>query len=114
MKLRNGHLAIVDRRKVVAYLLNPAHPRNGGKARFFKALGFSATHADQLIDGLRRVAATGETSGSSQSAHGEKSVVDGLLWLHTERGPASMVRTVLILEPGQQVRRLVTAYPKKR
>ena len=38
MKLPNAHLAIVDRRKVVDYLLNRAHPRNGGKSRFFEDL----------------------------------------------------------------------------
>ena len=41
MKLRNAHLAIVDRSKVLDYLLNEAHPDNGGKARFFGLLGYS-------------------------------------------------------------------------
>ena len=32
MKLPNAHLAVVEERKVVDYLLNAAHPDNGGKA----------------------------------------------------------------------------------
>ena len=40
MKLPNAHLAVVERAKIVEYLLNPAHPDNGGKAPFFMALGF--------------------------------------------------------------------------
>lgn len=40
MKLPNTHLAIVDQDKITGYLLDPAHPDNGGKAPFFLALGF--------------------------------------------------------------------------
>ncbi len=41
MNLPNAHLVIVDREKIKDYLLNPAHPDNGGKARFFLGLGFT-------------------------------------------------------------------------
>ena len=40
MYLPNANLAIVDREKIADYLLNPAHPDNGGKAKFFLGLGF--------------------------------------------------------------------------
>ena len=40
MKLSNAHLAIVEQEKVTDYLLNAAHPDNGGKAAFFQRLGF--------------------------------------------------------------------------
>ena len=33
MKLPNAHLAIVDQETIVDYLLNPAHPDNGGKSK---------------------------------------------------------------------------------
>ena len=45
MKRLNAHLAVVERHKVVGYLLNSAHPDNGGKARFFESFGFSAKPA---------------------------------------------------------------------
>jgi hypothetical protein len=32
MKLPNADKAIIDREKIADYLLNPAHPDNGGKA----------------------------------------------------------------------------------
>jgi hypothetical protein len=41
LNLPNAHLAIVDGETIVDYLLNPAHPDNGGKAKFFLALGFT-------------------------------------------------------------------------
>ena len=38
--------------KVVDYLLNPAHPHGGPKARFFMAFGFSADRPQELVDAL--------------------------------------------------------------
>lgn len=111
--LRNAHLAIVDRRKVVEYLLNPAHPRNFGKAKFFEALGFSVDTPEHFIEALRRIAATGAVVARAESVHGEKHVVDGLLSLHTEEGVSWMVRTVWIIERGRDAPRLVTAYPRE-
>lgn len=43
MKLPNADLALVEREKIIRYLLNAQHPDNGGKAVFFSNLGF---HAD--------------------------------------------------------------------
>ena len=112
MKLPNAHLAIVDPRKLVDYVLNPAHPRNGGKARFFNALGFFADAPAHLIDALRSLAVTGDAVAHVESVHGEKYVVDGLLSGHTEKSRPRMVRTVWITEPAQNAPRLVTAYPR--
>jgi hypothetical protein len=41
MKLPNSGSTIIEREKVTDYLLNPAHPDNGGKAAFFLLLGFN-------------------------------------------------------------------------
>lgn len=113
VKLRNPQLAIVHRQKVTEYLLNAAHPRNGGKARFFETLGFSANAPEHLIDALRGVA-TGDAVARVESVHGEKYVVDGLLSGHTEKSLARMVRTVWIIEHGQDAPCLVTAYPRRK
>jgi hypothetical protein len=42
MKLPNADRAFVAQEKIRDYLLNAAHPDNGGKAAFFMALGFRA------------------------------------------------------------------------
>ena len=60
MKLRNAHLAVVERHKIVDYLLNSAHPDNGGKAQFFESLGFSVDATDPTTAALREIAQTGE------------------------------------------------------
>ena len=41
LKLPNANLAVVDRTKVVEYLLNREHPDNGGKADCFIGMGFN-------------------------------------------------------------------------
>ena len=84
VKLRNAHLAVIDRSKVLDYLLNEAHPDNGGKARFFGLIGYSREDPERLIQALRDVAEQGEVISSGESVHGEKYVVDGWLSVHTQ------------------------------
>ena len=40
MKLPDADKLVVAREKIADYLLNAAHPDNGGKAQFFERLGF--------------------------------------------------------------------------
>ncbi len=112
MKLRNAHIAVVERRKVVDYLLNAAHPDNGGKAKFFESLGFSIDDPERLMNALLLVARSGEVVESVKSSHGEKYVVDGSIPSQTDtrRG---VVRTVWIINRDSEAPRLVTAYPGK-
>jgi hypothetical protein len=112
VKLRNAPLAIVERPKVVDYLLNSAHPDNGGKAEFFESLGFSKESPDLLIRALRAVAQTGEVVESAESPHGDKYVVDGSVSSQTGTS-RRMVRTVWIIDRGAEEPRLVTAHPSK-
>jgi len=111
VKLRNAHLATVDRSKVVDYLLNEAHPDNGGKAQFFTSFGFSRDHPELLMKALRDVAEDGNVVHRVESAHGEKYVVDGWLSVHTQESRQPHVRTVWIIDAGKEAPRLVTAYP---
>jgi hypothetical protein len=111
VKLRNAHLAVVDRIKAVDYLLNDAHPDNGGKAKFFVSLGFSREDPEALMLALRDVAQRGEVVRSTESAHGERYVVDDWLSVHTQESRRRSVRTVWIIDRGGNAPRLVTAYP---
>ena len=61
MKLPNAERALVERKKIVDYLLNAEHPDNGGKADFFSQLGFSSSDWTTLADALRLL----ETSQSA-------------------------------------------------
>ncbi|MCL5020629.1 MAG: hypothetical protein M1339_02980 [Bacteroidetes bacterium] len=55
MKLPNLDKAIIDREKIVDYLLNPAHPDNGGKSEFFHSLGFNRYDWQAFAGALRRL-----------------------------------------------------------
>jgi hypothetical protein len=84
---------------------------NGGKAQFFKSLGFIRENAELLVSALYIVAQTGEVVEMVDSIHGEKYVVDGRVSSQTEKGRELMVRTVWIIDRGVEAPRLVTAYP---
>ena len=109
MKLPNAHLAVVKREKIVEYLLNPAHPDNGGKASFFMALGFRLDDWETFAATLRRMALAFPVSQNMETVHGKKYIIDGVL--ETPVGKSPVVRAVWIIDRGEEHPRLVTAYP---
>ena len=112
-KLPNAHLALVDQRKASEYLLNAAHPDNGGKAKFFELLGYVRGAPSHLVAALKAVAEAGEVVERFESVHGQKYVVDGMLMSHTEQKRSRPIRTVWIIERSTDAPRLVTAYPRE-
>ncbi len=112
MKLPNAELAIVEREKIADYMLNPAHPDNGGKAPFFMACGFRRDDWIALADALRALALTGEVSKSLDSPHGRKYILDEEI--ETPAGHQAAVRTIWIVDAGSDAPRLVTAYPREK
>jgi len=111
VQLRNAHLAVVERHKVLEYLLNAAHPDNSGKAQFFESLSLTNENPELLVGALHAVAQTGEVVERVESNHGEKYVVDGRVSSQTEKSRWRLVRTVWIIDRGSDAPRLVTAYP---
>lgn len=111
MKLPNADKLVVEREKVADYLLNPAHPDNGGKAEFFGKLGFRREGWETLAAALRALAQTAEVAGNAESPHGRKYVIVGRL--ESPDGKAARVQTIWIVDKGLDVARLVTAYPRK-
>ncbi len=109
LNLPNAHLAIVDREKITDYLLNPAHPDNGGKAKFFLGLGFTAEQWQVFAEALRTLAGSFRVIELVESPHGIKYIVIGLI--ETPSGRSPNVRTVWIVDKGNDKPRLVTAYP---
>jgi len=112
MKLPNASLAIVDRDKITDYLLNAAHPDNGGKAQFFAVGGFSPGRWQDLARALQDLANSVEVSECIQSQHGVKYALDGPIIAPS--GAKAWVRTIWIVDKGSDFPRLVTAYPLKK
>ena len=111
MKLPNPDKLVVEREKIADYLLNPAHPDNGGKARFFEELGFRRKEWETLAAALRTLAQTADVANSAESPHGRKYVILGRI--ESPGGKAARVQTVWIVDTGLDFARLVTAYPRK-
>jgi hypothetical protein len=76
MKLPNAIKAVVAREKIVDYLLNAAHPDNGGKADFFEALGFQRNRWTILATAFQVLAQTAEVTQSLKSPQAKS-----MLWL---------------------------------
>ncbi len=112
MKLPNAHLALVGKEKIIDYLLNAAHPDNGGKAVFFTSIGFQRDEWETLARALRKRTQAAEATESLESDHGTKYIVDGML--ETPNGKSRAARTIWIVDRGRNCPRLVTAYPAKR
>ena len=110
MKLPNGERAVVEQTKIVGYLLNAAHPDNGGKAAFFLSHGFRQDDWETLAAAFRRLVIHVEVEKSVASPHGHKYIVAGPL--ETPSGKSPSVRTVWIVDAGEDTPRLVTAYPR--
>lgn len=98
-------------KKIVDYLLNPAHPDNGGKAALFEALGFRREEWQTLAKALQTLATRDEVAQSTDSPHGRKYVILGRI--ESPGGKAAIVQTIWIVDTGLEVARLVTAYPPK-
>jgi hypothetical protein len=109
LTLPNAQFAIVDREKITDYLLNPAHPDNGGKARFFLGLGFAAEQWQEFAGALRKLAGSFPVIERVESPHGIKYIVIGRIETPSAKSPS--VRTVWIVDRGNDKPRLVTAYP---
>jgi len=52
--LPNADQAIIPAEKLRDYLLNPDHPNNGGKARLYAALCYTAANWEDLAEDLRQ------------------------------------------------------------
>ena len=109
MRLPNARLALVAREKIADYLLNAAHPDNGGKAEFFASLGFRREEWELLARAFRGLATATEVMARLESAHGMKYIWEGTI--ETPSGKAPRVRTIWIVDRGRNCPRLVTAYP---
>ena len=109
MRLPHADLAEVNPTKIGAYLLSEAHPVGRSKARFFREAGFDESTIDLLTRGLLHIARTREVVETSATVHGLKYVLEGELEAPT--GRRLRLRTIWIVDRGQERPRFVTAYP---
>ena len=109
MKLPNADQALVEREKIVDYLLNPLHRYGASKAQFLSQFGFTPEAWESLAAALRRHGQQNEVSKMRETGFGPRFEVEGELEAPDGRRPR--VRTVWQVDKGQIAPRLLTAYP---
>ena len=105
----NARLCLVDREKIVDYLLNPVHRYGASKARFFARLGFQLEAWEVLAAALREHGQQNEVSKTKETGFGPRYEVDGELAAPDARRPRG--RAVWQLDVGEIAPRFITAYP---
>jgi hypothetical protein len=109
MKLPNRENAYIPLSKLTDYLLSEPHIVGRSKAKFFRALGFKETNIEILERGLLTIVRNENVVEEISSPHGTKYVIDGTL--QTPIGKNISIRTVWIIDKGQDRPRFVTAIP---
>jgi hypothetical protein len=109
MKLPNADKLVIEREKIVDYLLNPTHRFGGSKARFFDRFGFEPEHWQRLAEALRIHGQTHEVKRVRETGFGPRFEVEGRL--NTPDGRSPHVRSVWQQDHGVVAPRLITAYP---
>lgn len=79
------------------------------QVQIFRSHGYNEKNADSLRDGLLSIANKEEVNGIISSGYGTKYIIDGNL--KTPSGEELTVKTVWIIDAGQEIPRFVTAYP---
>ncbi|MFZ5921983.1 MAG: DUF6883 domain-containing protein [Chloroflexota bacterium] len=109
MELPNKFKAYVPGNKILEYLLSETHSVGKSKARFFRALGYDNREAGRLEEEFVKIAQTNDVKKSVSTLHGTKYVIDGEL--ESPKGVIIRIRTIWIIETGEDRPRFVTAYP---
>ena len=110
MKMPGGEAAIVDRKKLTGYCLNPEHPRGKHKARVFAAaLGFTAENAGDLRAALLTAAATADAQSAASDRFGDRYVLEFEI-----KGPrgAGILKSTWIVRLGESTPRLTSCFVK--
>jgi len=109
MKLPNRENAYIPLSKLKNYLLSETHVVGRTKAKFLRGFGFDDKNIDFLEQALLSIAQNQEIDEVVSSPHGTKYVIDGSL--KTPIGISVNMKTIWIVDKGQDRPRFVTAIP---
>ena len=109
MPIPQAHRAIVRRAKLHDYLLSPDHPGGRSKAAYFRRLGYERSRWRSLEADLREQHLSLEPARVIDTEFGRKYVIEAMLV--GPSGGTAMLVSVWIIRSGEEVPRLVSAYP---
>jgi hypothetical protein len=112
MKLPNLQNLIIERSKIVDYLLSDTHEDGRHKAAFFRRFGFLPELWQELADALKRHALDHGLAADEPSPFGHRYLAEGII--HTPDGRTPLVRTIWFVRTNDPATRFVTAYPLKQ
>jgi hypothetical protein len=112
MPIPNADSAHVPSEKLTDYLLNEQHPIGGGKAKWFRGLGYDPATPTALEQDLLKLVRTTEAFTETSSPFGTKYIVSAKI--AAPNGKEANLTTVWIVEPSDSRPRLVTAYPGEK
>jgi len=112
MILPNCEKAYIPTPKLYDYLLSNSHTVGKGKAKFFREFGFNESNASLLESGLLAIAQNEDIFAETTSPFGTKYTIDGSLL--SPFGTRVNIRTVWIIESGEDEPRFVTAHPRPK
>ncbi|MHB8483315.1 MAG: DUF6883 domain-containing protein [Nitrospiria bacterium] len=105
----NSEFSAIDIRKIKEYLLSTTHPIGRSKSAFFSEIGYNQSNTEVFKEALLNIAKTGKVLEKSETPHGTKYVVNGLI--SSPDGNMRALITVWIIDKGNDHPRFVTAYP---
>ena len=108
-EFRNRENAYIPLSKLKDYLLSETHSVGKSKAKLLRSAGFNEANVTLLKESILAIAHSGQVIEAISSPHGVKYVIDGLL--KTPIGGFIKMRTIWIIDKGQERPRFVTAYP---
>lgn len=107
--LPNSIAAQVEERKIIDYLLNPAHPDGGSKAKFFLTRGFAVADWKTMRAALTTQGSVNPVTGTVPHPWGTRYQVD--CHCPTPDGANPCIRSIWELPSAAGSPRLLTAYP---
>jgi len=111
MNLPNAEYALVTPEKITRYLLDPANPRNRGKATVFFAVGYTREQWERLIVDLLAHGQIFPVETEEQRGADRVDTVFGPLV--GPNGATRLIRTVWQIDAGTDFPRLITAVPAR-
>ena len=111
MPLPNKENSNVEDKKIKGYLLNLEHKDGGPKANFFFRFGFSLEDIEPFRTSLLNHAINREVETLTEDEYGETYTLVCEIETPDSRNPC--IKSVWIINKGEERPRLVTAYPEK-
>ncbi len=109
MNLPNRETAFIQPQKLLEYLLSETHSVGGSKAKLLRGAGFNEENVDILEQRLLEIARLQSVKEVVTSPHGTKYIIEGEI--EAPNGYLISLRTVWIIDMGQETPRFVTAHP---